>query len=100
MSKIQQSLQDNLADIKANLPEEFHADLEKMVAEATDAPAMSAEEEADAVKAELYGNPDVDDAEWVDKVDVSQHAAPAALSAEEQEAAMKAELEAVKKEIG
>ena len=36
MSKAKQSLQDNLEAIKANLPEEFHADLEKEIAGAED----------------------------------------------------------------
>ncbi len=63
MNKVQQSFQDNLEEIKKNLPEEFQADLEAEIA-AIPAPAapLTGEAEVTAIKAELKANPDVDDA--------------------------------------
>ena len=62
MNTVKESLEANMTEILANLPEEFHADLKKQVA---DAPApqapLSGAAEVEAIKAELVANPDVDE---------------------------------------
>jgi histidinol dehydrogenase len=46
MDKVQQSLQDNMEHILANLPKEFHESCKKEIAAACESPLMSDEEEA------------------------------------------------------
>lgn len=94
MSKAKQSLEENIEAIKASLPEEFHAGLDAMIAQAEDIPVPSAEEQQEAIKAELKANPDVDDAAVIPEFEANPTSfqAPPAPTAEEQEANMQAEL--------
>jgi len=91
------SLEENKDQILKDLPEEHHAAFEAELSNAADITAPSAEEELEAIKAELKANPDVDDAALIPEVEASPgaHRAPAQPSAEEQESAMKAALETV-----
>ena len=49
MNKVQQSLQDNMEHVLANLPKECHEDCKKEIAAASESPLMSDEEEAAAI---------------------------------------------------
>ena len=64
MSKIQESLKANEAEILAALPSEFHAGFKKeMEAPPADAAPLSGEAQIAAIKAELVANPDVNETE-------------------------------------
>ena len=91
---IRNSLEENKDEILKSLPEELHAAFEQEVAGAEDAAAPTAEQEFEAIKAELQANPDCDDAALIPEVEANPaaHRAEAPPSAEEQEAAMKAAL--------
>jgi hypothetical protein len=90
MSLNKKSLEDNISEIKANLPEEFHADLEKSIAETTDTVVPSTDEQKAAAAAELKANPDIDDSAI--EVGAEAFEAPAQLSEEETKSAIEAEL--------
>ena len=59
MGKIQESLKANLAEIKAALPEEVHADLDAQIDAAEDEAPLSEAEVKKAIQSELIANPDV-----------------------------------------
>jgi hypothetical protein len=63
MNKAKNSLQENLEEILANLPEEFHADIKKDIDGMSDGEeeSLTGEDEVAAIKAELVANPDVDE---------------------------------------
>ncbi len=63
MSKIQESLKANEAEILSALPKEFHEDFKKQMADApaTEEAPLSGDAEVEAIKAELAANPDVDE---------------------------------------
>ncbi len=89
MDKVQQSLEDNKAEVLANLPEEFHADFEKQCQDACETPAMTDDE---VVKAITEGLPsDTEIAKEFEKNPVIEKGA-AAPSLDEQKAAVIAEL--------
>ncbi|MFT5777257.1 MAG: hypothetical protein ACI837_000188 [Crocinitomicaceae bacterium] len=94
MSILKKSLEDNLTEIKANLAEEFHADLEKNIAATTDEATPSAEEQKASVVAALKANPDIDEAPIVAEFEASSESfiAPARMSEAETESAIQAEL--------
>ena len=60
MGKIQDSLKENLEEIKAALPEEFHDGLIAEIDSAEDPVEMSEEETKKAIEAELISNSEVD----------------------------------------
>jgi len=93
MSRVQESLKANLEEIKKNLPEEFHAELEKQISEAQDY-SVSAESDEQAIRAELRANPTIDDLAIEANLDFSNHRIPAAPSAEAEFASFQAELQA------
>ena len=85
MSEIRKSLEENKDEILKSLPPEFHANFEEELAKAVDPAAPSADEELEAIKAEMTSNPNVDDAALIPEVEANPtaHRAGAPPSAEE-----------------
>ena len=99
---VMKSLEENKDEILENLPEEMHAAFEEELAKAADTAAPSAEQELEAIKAELKANPDADEAALIPEVEANPaaHRAPTPPSTDEQEAAMKAEMANVGELVG
>ena len=83
MDKVQQSLQDNMEHILANLPKEFHESCKKEIAAACETPLMTDEEETAAILEALPA----EHAEAY-KQNPTSHKAAAKPSIEEQKAAV------------
>lgn len=100
MNNVQQSLQENLEEIKKNLPEEFHADLEKQISDSGDATGtqLSGDAAVAAVKAELEANPEVDNTVAAELTDLAPVAAVEPSEAE-QKHEMESQLSATKAEV-
>jgi len=95
MSKIIDSLKDNLEHIISNIPAELH-EIAKKEIETLEVDAVnSAEQELELIKNELTSNPTIDES-LVGEIDPTAHRAPAPPSEDEQKAAMEKELEATK----
>ena len=83
MSKVKQSLNENQAEILANLPKEFHETFKKEVETASDLEIMTDEEEAKAILAALP-----DEHKQAFKDNPTAHKCEAAPSIEEQKKAV------------
>lgn len=70
MNKAKDSLKENLDEILANLPKEFHADFKKQLEEMPDKAEkpLSRDAEVAAIKAELVANPNVDEKAAADEL--------------------------------
>ena len=95
MSKIKKSLEENKEEILKALPKEFHENLEKEIDAAVDAPALSDQEELEAIEKELTDNPDVSQKEVIEGLlkNSTAHKAQPAPTEEEQKTAMEEALE-------
>jgi hypothetical protein len=97
MSKIHESLKANQEEILAALPEELHADFKKeLEMPPVEEPALSGDAEIEAIKAELFANPSVDEnlaAEELKEISAPGKVAPLT------EAEAKAEEEALLAEV-
>ena len=100
MNTEKDSLKENLDEILANLPAQFHEDLKKQVAELPDtAPAApTSEEQVAAIKAALKENPAVDESAAAAELgDIKAPELPAQPSEAEVEAEMAKALAEMKK---
>ena len=90
MSKVRESLEENKEEILKALPEEYHADLEREIQNADDAPVLSDDEDLEAIKAELTNNPDIQEAAAIAELEKNPaaHKPPPAPSEEEQQKEM------------
>lgn len=92
MNNVQKSLQDNLAEIKKTLPEEFWGGLEAEAAAAAPVPVLDEAAAKAAVVAEVKENPTIDDAAVMGEVEANLSIpAPLPAPSEAEQAAAEAE---------